>query len=151
IYQLEKVIIFGISGHSKFNLDIFERSGKHKVVGLLDFNRDRGESIFGYEILGGMDAVRPLIEDDPSLKFFVAIKDNWERYLVVDGLRSLCPTIEFTNAIHPNSIIGKNVVLGKGIMVMAGVIINADSSLGDFTIINTKSSVGHESSLQEFS
>lgn len=132
-------------------MDIFEKTGVHKIVGLLDSNKQKGTFIFSYKILGGMDLVPQLLEDDPALKFFVAIGDNWKRSLVVKELRSLAPTIEFTNAIHPSAILGKEVALGKGVIIMAGAIINADSYLGDFTIINTKSSVGHDSTLKEFS
>src|SRR5690606_32273165 len=125
-------------------MDIFEKTGVHKIVGLLDSNKQKGTSIFGHKILGDMDLVPQLLEDDPALKFFVAIGDNWKRSLVVKELRSLAPTIEFTNAIHPSAILGKDVALGKGIINMAAAIIKEDRYLADVAITNSKSSAEHD-------
>lgn len=147
---MEKVVIFGASGHAKVVIDIFERQGGFEIVGLLDSNKDKGTDIFGYKVLGDMDLVPALMEKFQSLSFFVAIGDNWKRSVIVRQFLELNPNMKFANAIHPDSTLGKNVVLGKGIMVMAGAIINADSSIGDFSIINTKASVGHESTLSDF-
>lgn len=149
--KLEKVVIFGASGHAKVIIDILEQTGDFNILGLLDSNKKEGSEILGYKILGGTGHVSELINKYPGLKFFVAIGDNWSRSNIVDELQRISPTIEFVNAIHPDSIIGKNVTLGKGIMIMAGAIINADSVIGDFTIVNTRSSVGHESVLKKFS
>ncbi len=147
---MEKVVIFGASGHAKVVIDIFERQGSYEIIGLLDSNKDQGVEIFGCKVLGDMDQIPLLLKETPELCFFIAIGDNWTRSLIVKQLLEIAPNIRFVNAIHPNSIMGKNVVLGKGIMIMAGSIINADSYIGDFTIINTKSSVGHESILGDF-
>jgi sugar O-acyltransferase (sialic acid O-acetyltransferase NeuD family) len=148
---LEKIVIFGASGHAKVCIDIFERLGGHEIIGLLDAKKAKGLTVFERPILGGMDKISDLIKHYPSLKFFVAIGDNWSRFQVVRGIMKIHPKATFINAIHPNAIIGKGVKLGHGVMIMAGSIVNADSSLEDFTIVNTKSSVGHESILKKFS
>ncbi len=148
---MEKIVIFGASGHAKVTIDILEKSGNYEIIGLLDSNKDIGPDVFGYKIWGGTDVVPELLVKFPNLKFFIAIGDNWRRFKVAQELMEIDPSIEFINAIHPNTIIGKNVVLGKGIMIMAGSIINADSMIGDFAIINSKASVGHESILREYS
>ena len=148
---MEKIIIFGASGHAKVIIDILESSGDYKILGLLDSNKKIGSEVLGYKILGNLGNVPELLNNYSDLKFFVAIGDNWNRYRVVDELLKINSNIEFVNAIHPNSIIGKSVSLGTGIMVMAGSIINADSIIGDFSIVNTRSSVGHESILKKFS
>ncbi|WP_375587819.1 acetyltransferase [Flagellimonas aurea] len=148
---MKKVVIFGASGHAKVCIDILERSGGYEIIGLLDSLKPKGLKVFGYPILGDFTVVPDLLERTPELEFFVAIGDNWSRYQVVQKLIEIHPNAIFVNAIHPNSIIGKGVKLGHGVMVMAGSIINADSSLEDFTIVNTKSSVGHESELKSYS
>ncbi len=147
---MEKVVIFGASGHAKVTIDILEKSGQYEIYGLLDSNKDIGPEAFGYRIFGDTEIVPELLKKDPKLKFFVAIGDNWRRYRIAKALMEIDPNINFVNAIHPNAIIGKNVTLGKGIMIMAGTIMNADSVIGDFAIVNTKSSVGHESVLSEY-
>jgi UDP-3-O-[3-hydroxymyristoyl] glucosamine N-acyltransferase len=51
----------------------------------------------------------------------------------------------------PLHIIGKNVVIGIGVAIMAGAIINPYSQIGDFAIINTKTSVDHDCIIGKFS
>ena len=144
-------MIFGASGHGKVTIDILERSGVHKIIGLLDANKEQGTEVLGYPVLGGMEHVPKLFQNIPDLKFFIAIGDNWARYRVVQQLKEINPDIIFVNAIHPDAIIGKGVKLGTGIMIMAGSIVNTDSDIGNFTIVNTRSSVGHESCLLDYS
>ncbi len=148
---MDKVVIFGASGHGKVTIDILERTGNHEIIGLLDANKEQGTQVLGYPVLGTMEQVPGLFQSIPDLKFFVAIGDNCARHWVVQQLKEINPNISFVNAIHPNTIIGKGVKLGTGIMIMAGSIINTDSNIGDFAIVNTRSSVGHESHLMEFS
>jgi sugar O-acyltransferase, sialic acid O-acetyltransferase NeuD family len=148
---LEKVVIFGASGHAKVTIDILEKSGKYEIIGLLDSNKNIGPDVLGFKIWGGTDVVPELLKKFPELKFFIAIGDNWRRSKIAQELLKIEPNIQFINAIHPSAILGKNVSLGRGIMIMAGAIINADSVIGDFTIINTKASVGHESTIMEYS
>lgn len=147
---MKEVVLFGASGHAKVAIDIFERSGKYKILGLLVSDKRHKEGVFGYGILGDLSEVPSLLEHTPDLHFFVAIGDNWTRSLITKQLLAIDANIEFANAIHPDAVIGRNVVLGRGVMVMAGSIINADSTIGDFTIVNTKSSVGHECVLEDF-
>ncbi|WP_228237490.1 acetyltransferase [Allomuricauda sp. M10] len=148
---MEKVVIFGASGHAKVTIDILEKSGKYEIIGLLDSNKNIGPDVLGFKIWGGTDVVPELLKKFPGLKFFIAIGDNWRRSKIAQELLKIEPNIQFINAIHPSAILGKNVSLGRGIMIMAGAIINADSVIGDFTIINTKASVGHESTIMEYS
>ncbi len=148
---MEKVVIVGASGHAKVCIDILERSGGYEIIGLLDSLKPKGLNVFGYPILGDFSVIPDLLENNSGLEFFVAIGDNWIRHQVVQSLKKFHPKAIFVNAIHPDAIIGKGVELGNGVMIMAGSIINADSILGDFTIVNTRSSVGHESILNKFS
>lgn len=50
----------------------------------------------------------------------------------------------FINVIHPSAVISENVYLGEGVQIMAGTVIQAYSSIGHNTIINTRSSVDHD-------
>ncbi|MBR9853694.1 MAG: acetyltransferase [Algicola sp.] len=148
---MKKVVIFGASGHAKVCIDILERSGGYKIIGLLDSLKPKGLKVFGYPILGDFTVIPDLLKNASELEFFVAIGDNWTRHQIVQKLIEIHPKSVFVNAIHPDAIIGKGVELGNGIMIMAGSIVNADSSLEDFTIVNTRSSVGHESKLKKYS
>ncbi|WP_298507192.1 acetyltransferase [uncultured Maribacter sp.] len=147
---MKKVLIFGSSGHAKVVIDIFERLS-YKIIGLLDSNRAKGESTFGYSVLGDEKNIMELRQSYPDLELFIAIGDNYTRKIIKEKITAIFPDIKFASAIHPFAIIGKEVKLGQGIAVMGGVVINSDSTIEDFTIINTRASVGHDCRLEAFS
>jgi sugar O-acyltransferase (sialic acid O-acetyltransferase NeuD family) len=48
------------------------------------------------------------------------------------------------SAIHPVAFFGEGAILGEGIQAMPGSIVNDYATVGDFCIINSNCSVGHE-------
>jgi sugar O-acyltransferase (sialic acid O-acetyltransferase NeuD family) len=48
------------------------------------------------------------------------------------------------SAIHPAAFIGEEVKIGKGLQAMPGAIVNDFSSIGDYCILNTNSTIDHE-------
>ncbi|MEO9532687.1 MAG: acetyltransferase [Crocinitomicaceae bacterium] len=147
----QKVIIVGSSGHSKVIIDIFEKEDNYQIIGLLDAFRKIGEETLGYKVIGNEDDLPDLISNNPNCKIFIAIGDNCVRKKVRDKIVDIMPNIDFATAIHPSAQIGKNVRIGKGVAIMAGAIINSDTLIEDFTIINTKASIDHDSKMLKFS
>ncbi len=145
-----KVVIVGSTGHSKVIIDIFEREGKYQIIGLLDTFRKIGEETLGYKVIGKEDDLPDLLLKTPNCKIFIAIGDSWIRKKVMDKIINIIPDINFATKIHPSAQIGKNVQIGKGTAIMAGVIINSSTSIGDYTIINTKASVDHDCKVLNF-
>lgn len=84
-------------------------------------------------------------------KGIIAIGDNWIRKLFVDRILKISPNFNYINAVHPKAEIGKDVEIGKGTVLMPGVIVNANSVIGDFCILNTNSSLGHDGRMEKFS
>ncbi|TXN35955.1 acetyltransferase [Flagellimonas hymeniacidonis] len=148
---MEEIIIFGASGHAKVITDIFERLDGYEIVGFMDTNKEKGTNFLGYPILGDENVVSDLLKVNALPKFFVAIGDNWSRKLVVNRLKRRFTDIRFVNAIHPSAIIAKNVVFGEGVAIIAGTVINRGCRIDDFTILNTKCSVGHDCHMKQFS
>ena len=147
----ETVLIIGSSGHAKVVIDIFEKEGKYEIAGLIDDFRNKGEETLGYKIIGNESDLPDLHLKNPNWKLFIAIGDNWVRHNVVNRIIDKIPDIEFASAIHPSAQIGKDVKIGKGVAIMAGAIVNSNSTIGDFTIINTKASLDHDGEMQPFS
>ena len=81
----------------------------------------------------------------------VAIGDNFIRSKVVDRSREVCPALPFVSAIHPKASIARDVFVGEGTVIMAGVTINPSCSIGQFCILNTNSSLDHDSVIKDFS
>jgi sugar O-acyltransferase (sialic acid O-acetyltransferase NeuD family) len=150
IFFLKKLLLIGASGHAKVVLDVFERMGKHEIIGFLDANKPTTEPFMGYPVLGTESLLASPEFQQPSLEFFVSIGDNWTRHLVVTNIRSLIPHAVFATGIHPSAQIGKDVQIGAGTIVMAGVTINPSSNIGNFAILNTQSSMDHDGVLGDF-
>lgn len=147
----KKLFIAGSSSHAKVVIDIFERRQEYDILGLLDSFRQKGEDTYGYYILGKVEDLPKLLNENPGAEVFVAIGDNWGRYTVVEKIKELIPEVLFASAIHPDAVIGKNVKLGKGVAVTAGAVVCIDSVMGDFSIVNTLSGLDHESTMLPFS
>ena len=148
---MKNVVIFGSSGHGSVVLDCLEREKKYNVVGFIDDFKKKGSKKNGYEILGNIFDLPEVIEKFNLIGGIVAIGDNWARNLVLEKVVKIAPDFNFISAIHPNATIGKDVVIGIGTSIMPGVIINANSVVGDFCMLNTNSSLGHDGYMNDYS
>ncbi len=148
---MKNIVIIGASGHGSVILDCIEKEGKYNVLGFVDSFKKRGRKQNGYEILGSEHDLPDLIEMFNLYGCIVAIGDNWTRKRVVDRISGIAPNLHFISAIHPKAIIGKEVHIGRGTVIMPGSIVNANAEIGDFCILNTNSSLGHDSLMEDFS
>ena len=148
---MEDIIIIGSSGHAKVVIDIVQQEGKYHIIGLIDRFRKVDEETIGYKILGKEEDLPKLIKMHTIKGILVAIGDNSIRAKVVSSVRETCPNICFVSAIHPHASIATNVSIGEGTVVMAGVSINPCVSIGEFCILNTNSSLDHDSKMANFS
>lgn len=147
---LTPIVVFGASGHAKVVIDIVERNGAYKVIGLVDSGKPEGLEWFGYRVLGSEADLPELKRRYGFEAGIVAIGDNWTRHLVVNGIRKAVPDFPFVRAIHPSSLLGRGVRIGSGTVIMAGVSINSDTTIGDFCIVNTSASVDHDNELDDY-
>ena len=147
----ENIVIIGSSGHAKVIIDIVEQEGLYKIAGLLHRHQKVGEQTLGYQVLGQDEDLPQLMENHSLRGAIVAIGDNFIRSKVVDRLREICPALPFVSAIHPKASIAKDVFIGEGTVIMAGVTINPCCSIGQFCILNTNSSLDHDSVIKDFS
>ena len=147
---MDNIVIIGSSGHAKVIIDIVQQQGKYNIVGLLDRFRDVGEKTLGYPVLGKEEDLPELIKAHALKGAIVAIGDNFVRSKVVAHIKEIIPDLPFVSAIHPKASIAMEVSIGEGTVVMAGVSINACSSVGRFCILNTNSSLDHDSILEDF-
>ena len=148
---MRNIVIIGASGHGGMILDCIEKEGRFRVMGFLDSFKTKGTKLNGYEVLGSEKDLPLLIDKFNLYGVALAIGNNWTRKRVAEKIRSVAPDLKFVTSIHPSCIIGKDVTIGQGTVVMAGAIINANSRLGDFCILNTNSSLGHDGNMLNFS
>lgn len=149
--MLEDIILIGSSGHAKVIIDIVEREGRYKIVGLLDRFRCIGEQTLGYKVLGKEEDLPQLAKLRALAGVIVAIGDNFVRAKVAASISEICPTLRFVHTVHPRASIAREVYVGDGTVVMAGVSVNPSCSIGRHCILNTNSSLDHDSVMEEFS
>ncbi len=143
---MEKVIIFGASGHANVIIDILEKQKKYEIEGIFVDTPDMiGTEIMGYPVLD------KIVNFYGASKGIIAIGDNYGRMTVKNKILETNPDFEFINAIHPSASIGKNVSIDQGTVVVAGAVVNANAKIGKHCIINTQSSVGHDVVVGDFS
>ena len=148
---MENIVVFGSSGHAKVVIDMIEKSNLYKVCGYIDSFRGRGEKIFDYSVLGNDLELADLIPKYNITGGVIAIGDNFTRYKIYKRVTEIMPQFRFIPVIHPKSCIAKGVEIGIGTVVMPGAIINSDCKIGNFCILNTKSSLDHDSKMENFS
>ena len=144
------IVLFGAGPHVACCIDIIEREGKFKIVGLVDSIKDIGTEISGYRVIGRQEFITDLIDEYKIDGGIITIGDNFSRKLVNDQILNSVPDFHFVNAIHPSTIIGKNVSIGKGIVTMGGVIISTNSIVSDFCLFNAGAQLEHDSFIGKY-
>ncbi len=148
---MEKILVIGASGHAGVVIDILERGGKYIISEILDDKFEGPITLFqGYELTGKISHLPNILEKNNIFRGILAIGDNWIRHKIACKIKEIAPSFSFINAVHPSAEIGRNVILGSGNVIMAGAVINSGSQIGNFCIINTKSSLDHDNFIEDF-
>lgn len=149
--KLKNIVLIGSSGHAKVVIDIVERQGKYRLVGLIDDFREIGERTLNYSILGSVSDLPKVVRDKDIRGVIVAIGDNYVRATLEKHISRSLPNLPFITAIHPSAEIGRDVIIGPGTVMMAGTVINACSRVGKSCFLNTKASLGHDCDMDDYS
>ncbi|HEX5270036.1 MAG TPA: acetyltransferase [Gemmataceae bacterium] len=147
---MSKVVVVGSSGHARVVLDLLEKEGEHRVVGLIDRFRRPGEETLGYPVLGGEEVLPGLVARGAVEAGLVAIGDNWARGQVSLALSALVPGFRLITAVHPRACVARDVSLGDGTVVLAGAVVGPCCRVGRGCVLNTNASLDHDSRLGDF-
>ncbi len=129
--------LYGASGHAKVIIETLEQHGE-PIEGLFDDNASIG-SLLNYMV----EPFSPPF--DPTKQLIISIGNNLIRRNIASSVKA-----NFGIAIHRSATISKRSFIGAGTVVMGGVTINADVKIGQHCIINTNSSIDHDSVLEDF-
>ena len=151
IKNKENVLIIGASGHSKMIIDIIIKNDNYNIIGLIDSYKQKGEKVFGFQVIGCEKDIPDVMNHHNIRGCIIGIGDNWTRKKMKEMLEKQTPNLSFISVVHPSAILAVGVQIPKGTVVMAGAIINANARIGEFCIINTNSSLGHDSIMQDYS
>ena len=145
------ILIAGASGHASVVADCIEKQGRYHVVGCIDSNRSAGVSACGAMVLGSEWDLPALRNQFGAVDIVVAVGDNWGRAQFADRITALMGEARFPMIVHPSAQIGRGVKIGEGSVILANAVVNANASVGRFCILNTKSSLDHDSVMEDFS
>ena len=118
----------------------------------------------GFDVIAYVDDAKagtrlmdvPVIDQQECLRLyaryslFVAIGDNALRERVSLEYKQDFPNAHFPSLIHPSSVIGAASKVAEGVVVMPLVNVGPNSDIGNFCILNSSSSVDHDSVLHDF-
>jgi len=147
---MDKILIIGASGYCKVIIEIIESNKEYQIYGLIDSFKAKGSKVLGYPVIGDERILKKLASEGIN-KGFVAIGDNSTRHAMQQKITQMVPEFEFVNVIHPSSVISPSVIMGKGNGILAAVVINAQAQVGNFCILNTASTLGHDGIMDDFS
>lgn len=140
---MEKIVIWGASGHAMVVADIIRQAGWYEITGFIDsLNPDRhGSEFCGARVLGGEEQLGKLL--DLGIDHIIFGFGNCEARLRLS--EQVKPKgFHIASAIHPRAIIAPDVTIGAGTVVMGGAVINSGTLIGENVIVNTSASVDHE-------
>lgn len=147
---MKNIVLFGGGNQSHYTIDIIEKQGLYKVVGIIDSFYDIGSLRFGVPVIGRQEDLSRLQQEYKIQCGVVTIGDNWSRFLVAKEIKKIKPDFLFPNIIHPSVVVGKNVSMGEGVVIMAGCIINPQAIIGNFSFFATGAQIEHDCQIGDF-
>jgi sugar O-acyltransferase (sialic acid O-acetyltransferase NeuD family) len=130
----QRIVIVGAGSQGMIVADILECAGT-PAIGFVDDTP-------GKNVLGTIDDLRTIDHD----AIIVAIGDNRVRRAIVERLSGE----RLATAIHPFTSIAKSARIGEGSMISAGAIVTPRAVIGRSVILNTKTSVDHDTIIGDF-
>lgn len=142
---MKKLIVVGGGGFAKEVIWLAKDCGL-EVIGILDDAAYASDiKQFNVKLLG---KVNDWIKY-PECFFIIGIGSPRTRYKVVEKMESIGKP-NFTELIHPSVIKSNFVRIGKGAIICAGSILTIDIDIGQHTILNLNTTIGHESVIGNF-
>lgn len=137
----KKIYALGIGHNTPVFIELAEACG-YEIVGLYHYNDEKtGEIDHGFKIIGSFNDLfnKGNLED---MQFLLTMGDNKIRSEICDKLLSLGGSIP--SLVHPMSIISRFASISSvGVYVNAFSTIQADTVVGDNTIILTGVNISH--------
>lgn len=147
---MKNLLIIGSGGHAKSVIDAAEANGNYFIIGLVDDFEPVGTKKHGYDVLGGIDGIKSVVSrshDKPLLH--IAVGNNKDRNDIFNRLN--LDSSLFATIIHPTAYVSKHAAIGYGVFLGAYGFVNAGTTINNFCIVNTRSSLDHDCTMMPFS
>lgn len=148
---MKDIAVYGAGGFGRETAwliqEINQTADTWNLVGYFDDGQKRGAVMEGLPVLGGMNELNAITE---SMDIVIAIADPATRKKVVSSITNR--KISFPQVVHPTARRGSpSNQFGRGCILTAGVILTTGIAVGEFSIINLGTTVGHDSRLGDYS
>jgi UDP-N-acetylbacillosamine N-acetyltransferase len=146
--NVQKIFVYGASGHGKVVGDILLACENPAFVGFIDDRADlRDTRVLGLPVFGDgqwlQEQVRVTI-----VGVVLGVGDNIVRRKLAE--KCIAWGAELISLAHPTAAISRSARLGRGTVVMAQAAINADAKIGNGAIVNTAAVVEHDVEIGDF-
>lgn len=138
--------ILGAGRHPKVVIDAALSMGTYKVLGIIA----NEPGTWGTEV-GGVQVVGPM---EPSFltgreveHAVIAVGDNRLRSEIAHRFAGI---VGWETIVHSTAYVARGVELGEGTVLCAGAIVQPDTHIGRHVVVNTLSSIDHDSTLEDF-
>lgn len=143
------VVLIGGGGHASVLLDILH-SNKRDVIAVVSPQDVSERLIFtGTKILHSDDDIFQYSSEDIELVNGIgliprsSLRKNVSEFYVSYGYR-------FANVIAPDALISTHAILTDGVQILSGAIVNAGTTIGCHSIINTRAVIEHDCHLGDY-
>jgi sugar O-acyltransferase (sialic acid O-acetyltransferase NeuD family) len=149
---LQKIAVYGAGGFGLEVVMLIEQINavepQWDIAGFFDDGVSEGTVVNDYPVIGGMDALNGY----PS-ELYLVLALGWPQTKMKVCRQITNPNIHFPVLIHPSVIAGnpKYLSIGEGSIICAGSIITTNIDIGRHVIINLACTVGHETTIGDFS
>lgn len=140
------LIVVGGGGHARVVIDTARSAGVFDLVGILDDHLEAGrDAIDGVPVLGPItpEALRA----HGAAQAVIAIGSNQARQSIAARLDGLAI---WATIIHPRACVAPTAMVGEGAVVFANAVVQPCATIGRHAILNTASSVDHDSDIAAF-
>lgn len=146
---MKNIVIYGAGGFGRETSLLLHQinlqSPQWNVVGYCDDGKSLGEKVDLLPVVGGLDFLNSL---DEELAVVIAIADPVTRENIRKKLVNA--NLKFPKLIHPSVFVNEDCSVGEGSVICSGVIMTVNVHIKEFSIINLKCTLGHDSVINDF-
>ncbi len=144
----EKILLLGAGGHCHSVVDVIEQENRFAITGVVDNEKNIGETVLGYPVIGRDNDLRELRKKYRYALVSVGqIKSSTIRVKLFNLLKEL--GFELPVIISPFAYVSQHATIEEGSIVMHQALINANAKIGKNCIINTKALIEHDGIIED--
>jgi len=143
---MKELILIGGGGHCKSVIDVIEKEGVWKILGIVDQAYSPNTFVLGYPIIGSDDDLESLFSNGRAAFITVGqIKSSAIRQGLFEKVKKI--GYHLPSIISPMASVSAHASIGEGTIVMHLSHIGPMVRIGSNVIINTQAIIEHDSSV----